>query len=198
MLSKTTRVDNSGLPIFNQEAISISQLSGFSSSPDMIKPFHILAAWDATTLQQDSSWIIHLTDSHRTELIAALEFFKDTTHSHGLTAQWLHGNMTPQPVNFPLPTLEPLLKQVQRDLEEKYGLVVLKGVPTTNHSLRDIQLLHAGIAGYVGTLRPQTVFGEMVQDIKDIGQSPLIERRGSKHNRALPFHNDPCDAISFL
>lgn len=164
----------------------------------MIKPFEIPAAWDAVTLHRDPSWMIHLTDPHRVELLSALEFFKDTTHSQGLTAQWLHGNMTPQPANFPLPTLGPLLKQVQTDLEEKYGLVVLKGMPVSDFSGKELHLLHAGIASYVGTPRPQTVFGEVVQDIKDIGQASLIERRGSKHNRALPFHNDPCDAISFL
>ncbi|HNC45695.1 MAG TPA: hypothetical protein PLU80_16125, partial [Acidobacteriota bacterium] len=70
----------------------------------MIKPFEIPAAWDAVTLHRDPSWMIHLTDPHRVELRSALEFFKDTTHSQGLTAQWLHGNMTPQPTNFPLPT----------------------------------------------------------------------------------------------
>lgn len=164
----------------------------------MIKPFEIPAAWDAVTLHRDPSWMIHLTDPHRVELRSALEFFKDTTHSQGLTAQWLHGNMTPQPASFPLPTLGPLLKQVQTDLEEKYGLVVLKGMPVSDFSGKELHLLHAGIASYVGTPRPQTVFGEVVQDIKDIGQASLIERRGSKHNRALPFHNDPCDAISFL
>jgi hypothetical protein len=142
----------------------------------MIKPFEIPAAWDAATLHRDSSWLIHLTDSHRVELFSALESFKDTTHSQGLTAQWLHGNMTPQPANFPLPTLGPRLKQVQTDLEEKYGLVVLKGVPVSDFSGKELHLLHAGIASHVGTPRPQTVFGEMVQDIKEIGRASCRER----------------------
>jgi alpha-ketoglutarate-dependent taurine dioxygenase len=162
------------------------------------RPFAVLAAWEARTLEEDPSWIVRLTDAHRSELAAALVHFKETAHARGRTAQWLHGHMTPPPDEFPLPTLAPLLRQVRGDLEERYGLVLLKGFPVGDHSPRDLRLLHAGLAGHVGTPRPQTVFGELIQDVKDDGQAPLRERRGSKHNRALGFHNDPTDAISFL
>lgn len=163
-----------------------------------LKPFETPAAWEASALRADTSWIVRLTDAHRAELTDALDHFKDAMRARGLTAQWLHGNMTPRPEVFPLPTLAPLLRQARADLEEKYGLVVLKGFPVAHRPLKDLHLLHAGIAGHVGNPRPQTVFGEMVQDIRDGGQAPLIERRGSKHNRALSFHNDPSDVISFL
>lgn len=149
-------------------------------------------------MRDDKSWIIRLTDSHRAELAAALDHFRDSTHARGLTAQWLHGNMMPTPDNFPLPTLAPLLNMARIELEERYGMVLFKGFPVTNLSTKDLHLLHAGMAGHVGSLRPQTVFGELVQDLQDGGQAQLKERRGSKHNRALPFHNDPSDAISFL
>lgn len=163
-----------------------------------ITPFDIPTAWEARTLHDDPSWIIHLTDSHRDELIAALNHFKEYAHAHGLTAQWLHGNMTPIPETFPLPTLQHQITQARIDMEEKYGLVLFKGFPVENQSLKDLHLMHAGLCSHIGTIRPQTVFGEMVQDIRDNGQASLKERRGSKHNRALSFHNDPSDAISFL
>lgn len=169
-----------------------------SSNDTTIKPFSVPAAWDADTLRQDDSWIIRLTDGQRAELLAALDMFKQVTHEQGLTAQWLHGNMTPSPENFPLPTLTSRLRQAQTDLEEKYGLVLIKGFPVTGLAPRDVQLLYAGLASHIGTLRPQTMFGEMIQDIRDVGQAPLKERRGSKHNRALSFHTDPCDVISLL
>ena len=160
--------------------------------------FETPAAWQANTLQQDKSWIIHLTDAHRIELLDALQYFKDATHAQGMTAQWLHGNMTPQPDNFPLPTLGSLLLQARIELEEKYGMVLFKGFPVEDQLPKDLHLLHAGLCSHVATLRPQTVFGEMIQDIRDCGQGVLKERRGSKHNRALSFHNDPSDAISFF
>jgi alpha-ketoglutarate-dependent taurine dioxygenase len=162
------------------------------------KPFAVEAAWDARTLERDTSWVVRLTDAHRRELAAALEHFQGATRARGLTAQWLHGHMTPHPDDFPLPTLAPLLEGVRHDLEERYGLVLLKGFPVAEHAARDLRLLHAGLTAHVGTPRPQTVFGELIQDVHDDGQAPLKERRGSKHNRALSFHNDPCDAISFL
>lgn len=169
-----------------------------STLPTTLRPFEIPAAWDGRTLEDDQSWIIHLTDAHRAELLAALDHFKHSTQAQGMTAQWLHGHMMPQPDNFPLPTLAPLLQRARLDLEEKYGLVLFKGFPVAELSAKDLHLLHAGLSSHVGTLRPQTVFGELVQDLQDGGQAPLKERRGSKHNRALPFHNDPSDAISFL
>jgi alpha-ketoglutarate-dependent taurine dioxygenase len=163
-----------------------------------IKPFDVPAAWEGQNLQDDTSWVYHLTESHRDELLAALDHFKTATHAKGLTAQWLHGHMTPTPDNFPLPTLTPALQRAQRELEEKFGLFLFKGFPVTNLSNKDLHLLHAGLSSHIGHLRAQTVFGEMVQDLQDGGQAPLKERRGSKHNRALPFHNDPSDAIAFL
>ncbi|GEM_PF-52657 len=162
-----------------------------------LESIEIPAAWEASTLREDKSWIIQLTDPHRAELMAALDHFKETMHARGLTAQWLHGNMTPQPADFPLPTLARLLGHVRTALEVKYGLVLLKGFPVSHVSHKDLHLLHAGMASHVGTLRPQTVFGELVQDLSDSGQAALEQRRGSKHNRALPFHNDPCDVVSF-
>lgn len=163
-----------------------------------IQPFDVPAAWDAYTLGNDLSWINHLTDTHRAELIEALDYFKHYTRARGLTAQWLHGNMTPTPESFPLPTLGPLLVRARIELEDKYGVALFKGCPIEDLSLKDRHLMHAGICSHVGTLRPQTVFGEMVQDIRDSGQASLIERRGSKHNRALSYHNDPSDVVSFL
>lgn len=164
----------------------------------VIEPFQVRAAWEGKTLEEDQSWVIELTDSHVQELGEALDSFKAWARQHKLTAQWLHGNMLPTAENFPLPTLGPLLRQAQRELEEGYGLILLRGFPIDGWIPKDLQLLHAGTVSHIGTARPQTVFGEMVQDLRDIGQAALIERRGSKHNRALALHNDPCDVVSFL
>ena len=176
--------------------MSSEQTVGGPSS--RINPFEIPTAWEGRTLREDKSWIIQLNDTHRAELLLALEHFKGSTHASGLTAQWLHGHMMPSQENFPLPGMAPLLQQARTDLEEKYGMVLFKGFPVTGVSNKDLHLLHAGLSSHVGNVRPQTVFGELVQDLQDGGQAALKERRGSKHNRALPFHNDPSDAISFL
>jgi hypothetical protein len=164
----------------------------------VIEPFQVRAAWEGKTLEQDQSWVIDITESHCQELSGALDVFKAWAQQHKLTAQWLHGNLLPTPENFPLPTLGPLLRQAQQELEEGYGLILMRGFPIDGWIAKDLQLLHAGTVSYIGTCRPQTVFGEMVQELRDQGQATQIERRGSKHNRALALHNDPCDAVSFL
>jgi hypothetical protein len=142
--------------------------------------------------------VIEFSDSHRQEITSALGAFKAWAHQKKLTAQWLHGHMMPPPESFPLPTLGPLLRKAQLDLEQGYGLVLFRGFPVDGWITKDLHLLHAGVCGHLGTPRPQTVFAELVQDLRDVGQAALIERRGSKHNRGLPFHNDPCDVVSFL
>lgn len=154
--------------------------------------------WDSKTLAHDSSWHYELTESDRSELLQALSHFKDLTHQRGLTAQWLHGNMPPTPDTFPLPSLAGQLSQFRIGLESKFGIVMFKGFPTEGLDKRDLQLLYAGLASHIGTPRAQTVFGELIQDIRDAGQSTLIERRGSKHSRGLGFHTDPCDVNGFL
>ena len=154
--------------------------------------------WDTTTLKNDTSWMYEFDEADRSELLAALDFFKADTKKTGLTAQWLHGHLTPSPDKFPLPRLDKVLKQFRHDLENKFGIAMFKGFPVHELGGKDLQLLYAGFSSYIGTPRPQTVFGEFVQDIKDLGQSSLIERRGSKHNRGLGLHNDPCDVNGFL
>ena len=156
-----------------------------SQNPPSIRPFAHPSAWDAETIRQDDSWIIRLDARHREELLAALDAFKEDCHARGLTAQWLHGNMTPTPASFPLPTLAPTLLHARTILEDKYGLLLIRGMPVQHLALKDIQLIYAGLASHIGRLRPQTVFGEVVQELRDSGQAPLEERRGSKHNRAL-------------
>jgi alpha-ketoglutarate-dependent taurine dioxygenase len=168
-----------------------------TNRPNLV-PFDTPAAWEGSTLRDDTSWRVRLTDAHRAELLAALRHFKDVMEARGITAQWLHGLRTPRPAEFPLPTLGPLLRQAQADLEERFGLVLLQGLPVADQTVKDLHLLHAGAASHLGTLRPQTVFGDLVQDLRDVGQAGLKARRGSKHNRALPFHNDPSDVVSFL
>lgn len=162
------------------------------------RPFDIPAAWEAATLERDTSWVVRLDDTQRAEVLAALDYFKRDADARGLTAQWLHGNMTPVPATFPLPALHAALSQAQADLEDKYGLILIRGIPVEGLPLKDIHLMYAGLASHIGTLRPQTMFGEYVQDIRDTGQAALKERRGSKHNRALSYHTDPCDVISLL
>ena len=143
--------------------------------------------WNSETLALDSSWRYELSNDDRTELLNALNHFKNLTHERGLTTQWLHGNMSPTPALFPLPGLQAQLAQFRSDLENKYGIVMFRGFPVADLGKRDLELLYAGLASYIGTPRSQTVFGEVVQDITDSGQSTLIERRGSKHNRGLGF-----------
>jgi len=162
------------------------------------EPFNVRAAWAAATLERDRSWVFELTDAHQRELLDAIPAFKAWAHDTGMTAQWLHGHMQPTAGNFPLPTLAPQLRRFRSELEDGYGLVQLRRVPVKGLTPRDLHLLHAGLCAHVGTPRPQTVFGDVVQDLRDAGQASLIERRGSKHNRGLPFHNDPCDVVSFL
>jgi len=184
------------MPIPNIRMTSETRADDFPAAD--IRPFDIPAAWDARTLQRDDSWIIRLTDADRRELEAALAFFKDSTDARGLTAQWLHGHMMPTPDSFPLPRLGARLARAQADLEHGYGLALIRGFPAGRHGDKDTQLIYGGLCSHIGTLRPQTVFGELVQEIRDSGQASLRERRGSKHNRALSFHNDPCDVISLL
>lgn len=163
-----------------------------------LNPFDVRAAWTAETLEQDRSWVLELNAAQQQEVLRALQGFKNWAHEHGLTAQWLHGHMVPPRESFPLPTLGPLLTRVQRDLEEGYGVGLLRGFPVAGQTTKDLHLMHAGVCAHVGTPVAQTVFNEKVQDLRDVGQASLIERRGSKHNRGLPFHNDPCDVVSFL
>ena len=96
--------------------------------------FETPAAWDASALRADGSWTVYLTDAHRAELLNALAHFKDVMQARGMTAQWLHGTLMPPPVDFPLPTLGAVLRQARADLESRFGLVLLRGVPVAGQA----------------------------------------------------------------
>lgn len=156
-----------------------------------MEPFRGRAAWDQKTLADDSSWVVEFNESHRLEITDALATFKQWADHNDLTAQWLYGNVLPTPENFPLPTVGPLLNRAALELEDGYGLAMFRGFPVDGWAAKDLHLLNGGVCGYIGTPRPQTVFGALAADLRDEGQ-------GTNHSGALSFHTDPCDVHSLL
>lgn len=168
-----------------------------ASTDTTLSAFDIKAAWDIETLKENQAWIQTLSDEHHRELHTALARFREKVSREGKDRLLESGTLLPDEDNFILPTLGPLLKQAQTDLEDGYGIALLRNFPLEDGE-EDIRLMFGGLLSYIGKARPQTVRGELLQSVQDEGQAQLDERRGSKHNLGLPIHNDGCDVVGFL
>ncbi|NNC89035.1 MAG: TauD/TfdA family dioxygenase [Akkermansiaceae bacterium] len=160
-----------------------------SSSPSTLETSN--DAWTVAELANDPSWARSLTGEHHAELKDALRQLKEGRFADGLS------DFPPAREEVSLPVLGPLLATVQKELEEGFGVCLLKDFPL-DVSEADSCLMFAAMLSHVGVAQPQTIFGEILQPVQDEGQAKLDERRGSKHNLGLPIHNDGCDVVGFL
>jgi hypothetical protein len=128
------------------------------------------AAWRAADLAADRSWVVELDDAHRAELLSD---------------------------DASLPTLAPLLARCRRELQSGRGVLLVRGVPVDDveASRRVFTLL----GGHLGEPVSQNREGELLTDIRDVGNDPADpEVRLYTTAAEQDFHTDGADLIGLL
>jgi len=148
------------------------------------------AAWQSDELLDCPDWQIQLTQVQLDELEQATRNTADEPIE----------SITPE--RFRLPTLGPVLKQVQHDLEHGCGATMLRGLDAEHLAGFDDQFarrLFLGLASHIGTPISQSAAGEHVFSVRDAGYATDDKRaRGPNTAKRLSFHTDRCDVIGFL
>lgn len=146
-------------------------------------------AWKGTDVRNDSSWIYQLTAAELDELDAAFRRVRAEGLSWGEFGQEA----------FELPLLGIKLKQIDHQIRNGRGFVLLKGFPVERYSLDEIKTLYWGLGTHMGQVISHNVAGDFVAAVTDLAlDSKDPNRRNNTTNQLLDPHTDLADVVSLL
>ncbi|KAJ5664133.1 hypothetical protein N7507_004864 [Penicillium longicatenatum] len=153
--------------------------------------------WDGKGIEKHDDWIYQLSDAQLDEIDAALVSFKAIRKPLGYLNE----------LNFPLPTLRPILRGLSNELHNGRGFFVLRGLRIDSHSREDNVTIYTGVSSHIGSIRGrqqdtrlQDGTSPMISHIKDITGITEKGKIGAPSNTAdkQVFHTDAGDIISLL
>jgi Taurine catabolism dioxygenase TauD, TfdA family len=172
---------------------------GEAAMSDPIRPITGANVWHGTDMAQSSRWQRHLSPVQLAEIDAALAAAK----RRGLSS-W--EAMTAG--DFPLPGLAVLFDDIREELENGSGLLILRGIDPSHYTLDDARIVYAGIARQLGTPVFSNRGGEIMRDIRDVGQrygelkgadgAFLSSYSRTLSNGSLRYHTDRCDVVALF
>lgn len=165
------------------------------------QPLEGPAAWRGDDLARSTDWIWPVPAAAVEELDAALRGVK----RRGLAWRDIRRD------DFPLPGFARTLADVQRELEDGRGVVLLRGLPVERYGEDDLRALYFGIGVHLGSPRFQNSRGELIGEVRDevrlYGEvvEPAVPKREGVTSRAkarssgpLRWHTDRCDVVGLL
>jgi hypothetical protein len=157
--------------------------------------------WTGQDLARDTDWIRPLTSAAVDEIDAALR---------AVQARGLHWSEVRKP-DFPLPGVSAELAQVNQDLEQGRGVVLLRGLPVDRYSEDELRTIWWGLGCHLGTAVHQNAHGELIGEVRDevrrYGEvvqpavpkgEGLTSRAKARSSGPLRWHTDRCDVVGLL
>lgn len=136
-------------------------------------------AWNANEL--GDSYVTHLTDEERDEIVGACAAFAASTRSlHELDKS-----------SFPLPLLGQKLAAIRASLHDDLGIAVLRGLDPSIWSMRETFVAFAGLSSHVSRERGRQAGNKMIVHITDLASSSKAALPAPYRNTPLSFHTDP-------
>ncbi|MGI9613684.1 MAG: TauD/TfdA family dioxygenase, partial [Acidimicrobiales bacterium] len=144
--------------------------------------------WTGADLDDDRSWEVRLDESHREELVAAL----DAVQSRRLGLTQITAD------EFPLPTVARLMQRIVAQLQHGLGFSVLRGFPVEDYDLDELEKLYWGLCSHVGTGITQNSDATLIHYVTDGALRPNQGTRGVGRPRKSGLHVDLTDCVSLL
>ncbi len=143
------------------------------------------SAWKAADIRDhNEQWAHTLSDENIREIEAALEH----ANSKDLKCE----EITKE--DFPLPTVQTLLKKILAQVHDGFGFCSVTGLPGENYTEDDSAKIFWGLGTYLGTAKSQNSHGHLVGHVVDMGGRLGEDRvRGYQTNQTLKFHTDRAD-----
>ncbi len=146
--------------------------------------------WTARDVADPGRWTEHLSPAEVDELEEAVQ------HAFSISDDFLRIGKA----EFPLPTLGPRLKEIERELMDGRGFVLIRGLPRDRWSNDEMSLAYWGIGAHLGRPWPQNAKGHVLGDVTDHGKpldDPTI--RGNEIGQVgLDFHCDGSDLVGLM
>jgi hypothetical protein len=156
----------------------------------MIQPLETACEWRAGDVADPAAWTERLSADEIAELEAAI------AHARDVSEEILDIGRE----DFPLPTLGPRLKAVERELIDGRGFALIRGLPRERWSNDDMCLAYWGVGAHLGRPWPQNHHGHLLGDVTDQGKTfddPTA--RGNELGAiGLDFHCDGSDLVGLL
>ena len=146
--------------------------------------------WRAEDVADPAVWTEHLTATEIAEIDAAM------AHARAVSPDLLDIGKA----DFPLPTLGARLKEIERELMDGRGFVVVRGLPRERWSNDDLCLAYWGVGAHLGRPWPQNHHGHLLGDVTDQGktQDDPTARGNELGQIGLDFHCDGSDLVGLL
>lgn len=152
-------------------------------------PIEHPSAWRGIDVADDPAWRIELGPTEIAEIEQALA----GVQRRGLRA----GGFTAD--DFPLPTVEAILRRCRDDVLSGRGFVLLRGLPVEGRDLEAIRTLYWGIGLRLGTPVTQNLAGDLMAEISDRGLDVnALNVKPSQTNAEQRPHSDPADMVALL
>ena len=155
-----------------------------------LQPLEQACEWRADDVADPADWTETLSDAEIGELAAAID------HARAVSEDFLDIGKA----DFPLPTLGPRLKAIERELIDGRGFVLIRGLPRAEWSNDDMCLAYWGIGAHLGRPWPQNHFGHVLGDVTDQGKSfdDPTARGNELGGIGLDFHCDGSDLVGLM
>ena len=146
------------------------------------------AAWSGPDLENDTGWIQPLTPDIIDGLDSALAALK----SKGLRFP----DFTRK--DFPIGQLGRLLPALADELENGRGFAVLRGLPVHRYTEDEMKAVYYGIGLHLGMPVRQNPRGDLLGEVRAVGDPNDKRTRVYETNLYLPYHSDPSDVVGLL
>jgi hypothetical protein len=147
------------------------------------------SAWRGADVVGDPAWRVELTPAMAIEIERAVSGIR----ARGLGAGQFDAD------DFPLPTVDAVLKRCRDDVLSGRGFVLLRGLPIAGHDLETVRALYWGVGLRLGTPVTQNLRGELMAEIMDRGLDVnALNVKPSQTNAEQRPHSDPADLVALL
>lgn len=157
---------------------------------DMPRPLETHAEWHSADVADASTWTLLFAPSDLDELDAALR------HASTIDRETIDIGRD----DFPLEGLTERLGEVERELIDGRGFILLRGIDRARYSQEEMELLYWGIGMHLGQPWPQNKHGHVLGDVVDQGKTvddPTV-RGNELGGIALPYHTDGSDLVGLM
>jgi hypothetical protein len=155
----------------------------------MSQPLQIIT--DSTVWKADSSskldFTIQLTPIHLTALDQALQRVKEA----GLGVESITHN------DFNLDSISDDVAQWREQVMTVTGLIILSGFPVDRYNKDELAVIHFGIGTHFGTAMSQSVMGDRLGHVVNVGGKDPKER-AYRNSMELDMHTDSCDVVAMM
>lgn len=145
--------------------------------------------WMGETAQSSEDWVHQFSESEIGEI--------DAAYRQALDSGQTLASLTK--AGFPLPTVSKILTRVQHELEEGWGLFLLRGIPVERYTKGDLRFIYWGFGLHLGTAVSQSKRGDVLGDVRDLGtglDGPKF--RGYTSAGELTYHADAADVTGLF